>query len=102
DLQAQRELLDLEEAERRVRSYPNDLSFRYDLAIRYYRKGKITEALQEFQLAQRSPQHRVMSLNYLGLCFRSQKMNDLAVNQFQKAEKESVLMDNNKKDIIYN
>jgi len=102
DLQAQRDMLNLEEAERRVRSYPNDLSFRYELAALYYRSGKITDALQEFQQARKSPQHRIQSLNYLGLCFRHQKMHDLAINQFQTAEKESVLMDNVKKDIIYN
>lgn len=102
ELQAQRDQLNLEEAERRVRSYPNDLSFRFELAVLYYRRGRTNEALEQFQAAQRSPQHQIMSLNYLGLCFRDQKMHDLAINQFQKAEKASVLMDNNKKDIIYN
>lgn len=100
--QEKRKALLLEESEKRVRRYPNDMSFRFELAILYYQAGRVTEALQEFQMAQRSPQHRIQSLNYLGLCFRNQKLFDLAVNQFQKAEKESVLMDNNKKDIIYN
>ena len=102
ELQTQRDLLNMEEAERRVRSYPNDLSFRYELAVLYYKKGRINEALEQFQTSQRSPQLQIMSLNYLGLCFREQKMHDLAINQFQKAEKASVLMDNNKKEIIYN
>jgi tetratricopeptide (TPR) repeat protein len=102
ELQVQREQFNLEEAERRVRSYPNDLSFRYELAVLYFRKGRVNEALEQFQVSQRSPQLQIMSLNYLGLCFREQKMHDLAINQFQKAEKASVLMDNNKKEIIYN
>jgi tetratricopeptide (TPR) repeat protein len=64
--------------------------------------GQIEKALPEFQQSTRNPQSRVQALNFLGLCFRHQKLYDLALNQLQKADVESPIMDNVKKDVIYN
>jgi tetratricopeptide (TPR) repeat protein len=101
-LLAERESLVLAECENRVRRYPNDIGFRFELANIYFRMGQIEKALPEFQQSTRSPQCRVQALNFLGLCFRHQKLYDLALNQLQKADVESPIMDNVKKDVIYN
>jgi len=101
-LMAEKEQLILEAQEAMVRRYPNDLSMRFDLGAIYFRRGEITKALPEFQQAQNNPKHRIQALNFLGLCFRHQKLFDLSMNQFQKADVESPIMDSVKKDIIYN
>ncbi|MCX7009943.1 MAG: tetratricopeptide repeat protein, partial [Kiritimatiellaeota bacterium] len=84
-----------------VTRYPNDLQFRYDLAVLYYERGMIMEALEEFQLAQRNPQRRTRALYYLALCFKSKKQYDIALEQLEKASSELSLMDDTKKDIVY-
>jgi tetratricopeptide (TPR) repeat protein len=102
ELQSQREQLRLEETEARAKRYPNDLGIRYELGVLYFQRGIINKALEEFQQALKNPQNRIHALNYLGLCFRHEKHSDLAIKQFEIAEKEYVLMDNLKKEIIYN
>lgn len=84
-----------------VTRYPNDLQFRYDLAVLFYERGMIMEALEEFQLAQRNPQRRTRALYYLALCFKSKKQYDIALEQLEKAASELSLMDDTKKDIVY-
>ena len=84
-----------------VARYPNDLQFRYDLAVLLYERGMIMEALEEFQLAQRNPQRRTRALYYLALCFKSKQQYDIALEQLEKAASELSLMDDTKKDIVY-
>ncbi len=84
-----------------VRRYPNDLQFRYELGYQYYQRGQYTEAIEEFQLAQRNPQRRTRALYYLALCFTEKGQLDIAFEQLQKAASELTLMDETKKDVIY-
>jgi len=84
-----------------VTRYPNDLQFRYDLGVLYYERDMIMEALEEFQLAQRNPQRRTRALYYLALCFKSKQQYDIALEQLEKAASELSLMDDTKKDIVY-
>jgi len=85
----------------RVQRYPNDLALRHDLGIMLYDNDYINEAIQQLQMAQRSPQHRVKSLYYLGLCFKGKQQYDLASEQLAQAVSDLVKMDDTKKDIIY-
>lgn len=84
-----------------VRRYPNDLQFKYDLAVLLYERGQINEAIQQLQRAQQNPQRRVRSLYYLALCFKQKQQFDIAAEQLEKAASELHLMDETKKDIVY-
>lgn len=84
-----------------VRRYPNDLQFKYDLAVLLYERGQINEAIQQLQRAQQNPQRRIRSLYYLALCFKQKQQYDIAAEQLEKAAAELHLMDETKKDILY-
>lgn len=91
----------LDDARDKVERYPNDLLFRYDLAVQLFERGELNEAIQHFQLAQRNPQKRIRALYYLGLCFKAKSQFDIAMEQLQKAASELMIMDETKKDILY-
>jgi tetratricopeptide (TPR) repeat protein len=84
-----------------VKRYPNDLQFRYELGYQFYLRGQYNEAIEEFQLAQRNPQRRTRALYYLALCFTQKGQPDIAFEQLQKAASELTLMDETKKDVVY-
>ena len=41
-------------------------------------------------------------MNMLGLCYEKMNMTDLAVSQYQEAIKELQIMDDTKKELLYN
>jgi tetratricopeptide (TPR) repeat protein len=88
ELDAQKQVYQLEECRKRADKYPTDLQIRFELGQLYYEAGKIGEAIQEFQRAQNNPQRRVASVMYLGRCFAKRGMNDMAARKFQDALKE--------------
>ena len=90
-----------EDAANMVKRYPNDLQFRYDLGYQFYLRGQYNDAIEEFQLAQRNPQRRTRALYYLALCFTQKGQPDIAFEQLQKAASELTLMDETKKDVVY-
>lgn len=98
---AEKQVFLLEDAQDRVRRYPNDLQFRYELGQLYFDRQRLNEAIQEFQLAQRNPQRRIRALYYLALCFRQKQQYDIAMEQLEKAASELHIMDDSKKDILY-
>ena len=91
----------LADATDRVRRYPNDLQFRYEMGVLLFEHEHLNEAIQEFQLSQRNPQRRTRSLYYLAMCFKAKKQYDIALEQLEKAASEIGVMDDTKKDIIY-
>ncbi len=97
----EKEAFMLKDAREKVERYPNDLLFRFDLAVLLYEKNELNDAIQHLQLAQRNPQRRIRALYYLGLCFKAKNQFDIAVEQFQKAASELLVMDDTKKDILY-
>src|SRR6266571_3310585 len=100
-IQAEREAYELEECRRRVEKYPNDLQIRFDLGELYFKTGKISEAISEFQKAQNNPHKRIQAMGYLGQCFTRRGMNDLAARTLQNAIKEKLTFDDEKKGLIY-
>ncbi len=88
-------------AEERVRRYPNDLQFKYELGIMLFDRGQFNEAVQQLQRAQQNPQRRTMALYYLARCFREKGQLDIAVEQLEKAAAELHQMDDTKKEIVY-
>ena len=90
-----------EDAVTMVKRYPNDLQFRYELGYQFYLRGQFNEAIEEFQLAQRNPQRRTLALYHLALFFTQKGQPDIAFEQLQKAASELTLMDEVKKDVVY-
>jgi tetratricopeptide (TPR) repeat protein len=91
----------LEDAKSYVERYPNDYAARYTLAQLLYERGDHQGAIANFQQAQRSPKVRLSALAGMGKALKARKMFDLAVQQFQTAKSEIPVMDDLKKDIIY-
>lgn len=89
------------DAEERVQRYPNDLQFKYEFGVLLYERGMLNEAIQQFQRAQQHPQRRVKSLYYLALCFKQKQQYDIAAEQLEKAAADLPIMDETKKDILY-
>ena len=89
------------EAKSRVDRNPTDKTLRYDLGQAYFNAGMYTEAIPELQQAKGNPHIRTKAMLMLGRCFERKNMNDLAENALSEASKELSIMDNTKKEILY-
>jgi tetratricopeptide (TPR) repeat protein len=101
-LQVEKQEFQLSECKKRVEHFPTDLQMRFELGQLYFAAGKVTEAIGEFQKSQNNPHRRVASLNYLAQCFARRKMFDMAARTLQNAIKEKPVLDEEKKDLLYN
>jgi tetratricopeptide (TPR) repeat protein len=101
-LNAEKLAFQISDCQKRVEKFPTDLAIRYEMGVLYFQTGKIGEAIQEFQTAQKNPHKRIAALNYLGQCYAKRKMFDLAARALQSAVKEKPIFDDEKKDLIYN
>jgi tetratricopeptide (TPR) repeat protein len=97
----ERETYVFENLQERVQRYPNDLKLRYEWGVKLFENDYVNEAIQQFQLSQRSPKHRSRTLYYLAMCFKQKKQYDMAIEQLKKAASEMSSMDDTKKDILY-
>ncbi|GAB6165600.1 hypothetical protein JCM19992_16000 [Thermostilla marina] len=88
--EAQRRLWakELEVYIRRVERYPNNLTFRYELAVRYQLNGKYKEAIREYQQAMGDPRRKGVCLLSLAQCFEKIKQYRLAMSHYEKAIEE--------------
>ena len=84
-----------------VERYPNDFNYRFELGMLLFEDGNLDDAIMQFQISQRSPKVRLQSLLGLGRAFTQGKKYDLAVDQLETAKKESKIMNEAKKEIIY-
>ncbi len=100
-LQAERQDYELSRARQLSDQYSNDLQLRFEVGLIYFKNGRWSEAIQEFQKAQASPHKRIPSLNYLGQCFTRRGLHDLAIRAFQTAIREKEIFDEEKKELIY-
>ena len=100
-LQAERDEYQLTETKTRAERYPTDLQIRFELGELYFKSGKTSEAIQEFQKARSYPAKRLQAMSYLGQCFARRGMNDLAARTLQDAIKEKPVFDDEKKELIY-
>ncbi len=91
----------LNDAKAYVERYPNDYAARFTLANLLYESGDHQGAIANFQQAQKSPKVRLAALAGMGKALKARKMYDIAVQQFQTAKAEIPVMDDLKKDIIY-
>jgi len=84
-----------------VERYPNDLALRFRWGLLLYQNEHFNEAIQQFQLSQRSPKDRLPTLYYMGLCFKAKGQFDMARDQLEAANKEMPSMSKTKKDVCY-
>jgi len=101
-LQAEKQAYQLAECQKRVERFPTDLQIRFELGQLYFQAGKISEAIGEFQKSQNNPHRRVASLSYLAQSFAKRKMYDMAARMLQNAIREKQVLDDEKKELIYN
>jgi tetratricopeptide (TPR) repeat protein len=101
-LQAEKQAYQLTECQKRVERFPTDLQIRFEMGQLYFQAGKISEAIGELQKAQSNPHRRIAAMNLLAQCFAKRRMFDLAARTFQNAIKEKPVLDEEKKDLIYN
>lgn len=101
ELQQQAHNVRLENAKKMVERYPNDYNYRFILGNLYLEDGLLDDAIGQFQLSQRNPKVRAQSLLGLGRAFLRGKKYDLAIDQLETAKRESLLMNDHKKEIIY-
>jgi tetratricopeptide (TPR) repeat protein len=101
-LQTEKQAYQLAECQKRVERFPTDLQIRFELGQLYFQAGKISEAIAEFQKSQNNPHRRVASLSYLAQSFAKRKMYDMAARTLQNAIREKQVLDDEKKELIYN
>lgn len=101
ELMAEEHTFRVTNAKRMVERYPNDFNFRFILGQLLLDDGMLDDAIAQFQLSQRNPKVRLQSLLGLGRAFLGGKKYDLAVDQLETAKRESLIMNDSKKEIIY-
>jgi tetratricopeptide (TPR) repeat protein len=101
-LEAEKQAYQLAACQKRVERFPTDLQIRFEMGQLYFQAGKISQAIAEFQKAQNNPHRRVAALNYLAQCFAKREMYDMAARTLQNALKEKLVLDDEKKELIYN
>ena len=84
-----------------VERYPNDYGYRYELGLLLYGNDRYDDALPHFQLAQRNAKVRLDAILYLGRSYSRKGFHDLAVEQFTSLKNEIQIMDDRKKEAIY-
>ena len=84
-----------------VQRYPNEYGYRYELGCILFEAGEFDTCLPHFQLAQRNAKVRLDAILYLGRAYLNKKFFDLAIEQFKLLKNEIQIMDDRKKDAVY-
>lgn len=86
----------------RVERFPNNLSFRFELGVRYQLNEMYEEAIKQYQQAQSDPRRKGLCLLNLGQCFEKIGQHRLAIKHFEDAIQEISDRDaENKKRALY-
>jgi tetratricopeptide (TPR) repeat protein len=101
-LVVQRKQVVLEMAQHRVERYPTEFEFHFQLGKAYVDLEMYKEALQPLQNGAKSPAVRTDALNLIGYCQWKRKMLDMAEKTFTNVANEIPVMNELKKDILYN
>jgi len=84
-----------------VKRYPNELGYRFDLGVLLFDEKEFDACLPHFQLAQRNAKSKLSAILYLGRAYRLKKFYDLAIEQFSLLKAEIQIMDDRKKEAVY-
>lgn len=77
--------LRMQEYSKRIKVNPNDLKTRFSLGELFYSVGEIDRAIQQFQRSSSDSTLAFKSAQYLGLCFKSKRLYDMAIKEFMEA-----------------
>lgn len=91
----------IENAARQVERYPNDLQLKFEYGKLLFEGGQHTEAIQQFQQAQRNPQRRIRSLLYMALAFKAKGQPGIAREQLENGLADLKAMDETRKEFLY-
>lgn len=100
-LRAEEHAFRREQAENLVKRYPNEFSYRYELGELLFEDGDIDKAIENLQLALRSPKIRVNALVLLGKSYLKKGFHDMAAEQLETAKSEIPGVNEQKKDVLY-
>jgi len=84
-----------------VQRYPNDFGYRFELGVLLYEEEDYENCLAHFQLAQKNAKVRLDAILYLGRAYSRKNFHDLAIEQFNVLKSEIQIMDDRKKEAIY-
>lgn len=84
-----------------VQRYPNDFGYRYELGVILFEEEDYENCLAHFQLAQKNAKVRLDAILYLGRAYSRKNFHDLAIEQFNILKSEIQIMDDRKKEAIY-
>ena len=98
---SQKKLYEKSQLESLVQRYPNDYKYRYELGVNLFENEDYDNCLSHFQLAQRNAKVRLDSILFLGRAYSRKNFHDLAIEQFSLLKNEIPVMDERKKDAIY-
>jgi tetratricopeptide (TPR) repeat protein len=84
-----------------VKRYPNEYGYRYELGCILFEEAEYDTCLPHFQLAQRNAKVRLDAILFLGRAYLNKKFFDLALEQFKLLKTDIQIMDERKKDAIY-
>ena len=101
ELEAEKNQFVFDDLAARVERYPNDLHLHFELGLQYFTYEYYDEAVQHFQLSQKSPKDRLESLYYLAMCFVKKGQIDMGVMQLETARDQIPTMDELKKKVVY-
>jgi len=91
----------VQQAKTLVEKYPNDYGFRYEYGTLLFETAQYDQAIRELQLARRNPKVSHKAMLVLGRTYRARKIYDLAIEQLTTARTEMPVMNDLKKEIIY-
>ncbi len=100
-LEAELGQLRLEDARKMVEQFPNDFGQRLRYGTLLLEAEQVDEAIQQFQVSQRSTNLKLRSHVMLGRSFMAKELFDLALEQLDVAIAGTAAMDNFKKDVLY-
>ena len=84
-----------------IQRYPNDFGYRYELGVLLFEEEDYENCLAHFQLAQKNAKVRLDAILYLGRAYSRKNFFDLAIEQFNLLKSEIQIMDERKKEAIY-
>ena len=84
-----------------VQRYPNEYGYRFELGCLLFEEKDYDGCLPHFQLAQRNAKVRLDAILYLGQAYLNKRFFDLAIEQFKALKSEIQVMDERKKNAVY-
>ncbi len=91
----------VQQAKSLVEKYPNDYGFRFDYGILLFETGQTDQSIRELQMARRNPKVTNKASLFLGRAYRAKGIYDLAIEALNQAKNEMPVMNDLKKEIIY-